>query len=137
MTTILYEGTLDNVDGFEDAYSTLIYSMESGDVDKCLVGVDLWKKLKNSRVCNQLRHEVKLPYLITNGTTTFTASLVIVTKHCYMDYGEYAIIRRIGCEPPQLKMTLENMQSVSKVVNIQQGWLQRRLFELIEDFFTT
>ena len=136
MTTILYEGCLENVEEFWDAYNSLIYSMESGNIDKKLVSADLWKKLKSSRPCKRLRHEVKLPYLITKGTTTFTASLVIVTKDCYVEYTQNELLRLIGRKQPQVKMTLENIQNVPKVENIQQGWLQRRFYDLIDGVLT-
>jgi hypothetical protein len=137
MDIVLYEGGTDGIKEFWASYNSLIDCLESGAVSKTFIGVDIWNKLMDSRQCKSCRHEVKLPYVYTRGLNTFTASLVIVTQHGRLAYEMVEDMRHISIIRPKdkalhIKMTLENMQPMQKVLNIEQGWLPQRFTEIIQ-----
>ena len=137
MDIVLYERGDDGIKEFWASYNSLIECMDSGAVSKTFIGADVWNKLIYSRQSKSCRHEVKLPYVITRGLNTFAASLVIVTQNGRLSYETVEDMRHISIRRPKdkelhIKMTLENMQPMQKVLNIEQGWLPQRFTEIFQ-----
>lgn len=129
MSIVLFEGGRENVQDFFDSYFSLIECMECGGLDKNLIKVDLWTRLIDMRT---KRYEVKVPYVITRENRSFTASLAIETMNGKLGCYGSRTVKFEGNKPFYVKMTLENIQSVQRVVNEEQYWIQRRLTEFVQ-----
>ena len=119
MTEILYEGpvnTPEEIISFAFSVDKVIEMMKpnlhSSDMDARTM---LLYTLVHSPIASPGRYEIKLPQLIQRNGQLCSASLVIKTKQCRLVWrGTHACFDRKRPELADVRMTMENIQSVTK-----------------------